>query len=298
MKSPCAKPKHVSSRSWPRSTQAKFVFQSQIAFRELVERFLALHVPTLGSATRENPQTQIKNHILPAFGDLRPCGTNRTIVGTWLNAKSAAHVVTTRLRDGSEITKTCPALSWRSRSQLRGILSGIFTKAQEWNLWDGRNPCKGIDIGQKKAKRKKRIPKAADLPQFIEGIQENSLIDKQGAQLIVITAWVADLRVSEVLGLCRTDMDPEAEALQVERRWRRGDEDDPKSESSRRVRQIGAMANQLLAYAAHKKQLSTSSAGEMAGRLMTETCSVMYSGQRQNEWGSTMRVSECMSSGV
>ena len=148
----------------------KFVFQSQIAFRGLVERFLALHVPTLGSATRENYQTQIKNHILPAFGDLRLCDINRTIVGTWLNAKAAAHEVTTCLPGGSEITKTCPPLSWWSRSQPRGILSGIFTKAQEWNLWDGRNPCDGIDIGQKKAKRPKRIPKAADLLQFIEGI--------------------------------------------------------------------------------------------------------------------------------
>jgi Phage integrase, N-terminal SAM-like domain len=101
----------------------KFVFQSQIAFRELVERFLALHVPTLGSATRENYQTQIKNHILPAFGDLRLCDITRTIVGTWLNAKAAAHEVTTRLPGGSEITKTCPPLSWWSRSQVRGILS-------------------------------------------------------------------------------------------------------------------------------------------------------------------------------
>jgi len=224
----------------------KFVFQSQIAFRGLVERFLALHVPTLGSATRENYQTQIKNHILPAFGDLRLCDINRTIVGTWLNAKAAAHEVTTCLPGGSEITKTCPPLSWWSRSQPRGILSGIFTKAQEWNLWDGRNPCDGIDIGQKKAKRPKRIPKAADLLQFIEGIQENSLIDQEGAQLIVITACVAGLRVSEVLGLCPTDIDPKAETLRVERRWRRGAEDDPKSESSRRVRQIGALANRWL----------------------------------------------------
>src|SRR5439155_3455178 len=78
----------------------KFVFQSQIAFRGLVERFLALHVPTLGSATRENYQTQVKNHILPAFGDLRLCDINRTIVGTWLNAKAAAHEVTTCLPGG------------------------------------------------------------------------------------------------------------------------------------------------------------------------------------------------------
>jgi integrase len=189
----------------------KFVFQSQIAFRELVERFLALHVPTLGSATRENYQMQIKNHILPAFGDLRLCDITKTIVGTWLNAKAAAHEVTTRLPDGSEITKTCPPLSWWSRSQRRGILSGIFTKAQEWNLWDGRNPCEGIDIGQKKPKRTSRIPKAADLVQFIEGIPENSLIDREGAQLIVITACVAGLWVSEVLGLCTSDIDPEAE---------------------------------------------------------------------------------------
>ena len=60
---------------------------------------------------------------------------------------------------------------------------------------------------------------------------------------------VAGLRVSEVLGLQVGDIDGRAETLQVERRQHRGDIDDPKSESSRRLRQVGTLAHELLRFA-------------------------------------------------
>ena len=46
------------------------------------------------------------------------------------------------------------------------------------------------------------------------------------------------------------DIDARAATLHVERRQHRGDIDDPKSESARRVRQIGSFALELLRYAA------------------------------------------------
>src|SRR4051812_43036892 len=60
------------------------------------------------------------------------------------------------------------------------------------------------------------------------------------------------LRVSEVLGLQPADIVADLETLRVERRWRRGDEDQPKNETSKRVRQIGGLAAELLAYASGK----------------------------------------------
>jgi integrase len=48
------------------------------------------------------------------------------------------------------------------------------------------------------------------------------------------------------------DIDAKAQSLHVERRQHRGDVDDPKSECSRRVRQVGTLAAALLSYAAGK----------------------------------------------
>lgn len=208
----------------------RFVLQSQVPFADVVERYLETHVPTLGSAARERYPLQIKNHILPTFKGARMCDITQQTVQQWINAKAE--------------------LSWWTRSDLRGILSGIFTKAKEWRLFEGENPCHGVSLGRKKDKRAKHIPAKDDLEKFLAAIPENCLISEGGAGLIVITAVVSGLRVSEVLGLTPADVDAKGETLRVERRWRRGDEDEPKTEASRRVRQIGCLAAELEEYAA------------------------------------------------
>lgn len=227
----------------------KFVIQSQIPFREVCQRFLDSYVPTLGSAARERYPLQIQNHILPVFADLKLCDINTPMIEQWLREKSEPHE-SKRLKDGKEITVNSPGLSWWTLSDLRGILSGIFTRAQEWKLWEGRNPCEGAKIGKKKAKRSKQIPVGEDLLKFLAALPNTRLISADGARLIVITSCVSGLRISEVLALKPADIKAGLETLRVERRWRRGDEDEPKSEASRRVRQIGAFAALLLDYAA------------------------------------------------
>jgi integrase len=229
----------------------KFVLQSQVPFREVCQRYLDQHVPTLGSAARERYPVQIRNHILPAFADLKICDITTAMIEAWLRNRADPHEWT-RMKAGEEITVSRPGLGWWARSDLRGILSGIFTKAKEWRLWDGPNPCVGAKIGKKKAKRAKRIPDGADLKRFLDVLPDTTLISADGARLIVITACAAGLRVSEVLGLTPADVDATSETLRVERRWRRGDEADPKSEASKRLRQIGGLASVLLAYAACK----------------------------------------------
>lgn len=207
----------------------RFVLQSQIPFADVVQRFEENHVPTLGSAARERYPLQIKNHIMPAFEGARMCDITQQAVQQWINTKLD--------------------LSWWTRSDLRGILSGIFTKAKEWRVFEGENPCHGVSLGRKKDKRAKHIPTKDDLEQFLAAIPENCLISEDGARLIVITAVVSGLRVSEVLGLTPGDIDTNGETLRVERRWRRGDEDEPKTEASRRVRQIGCLAAELQEHA-------------------------------------------------
>jgi len=177
------------------------------------------------------------------------CEITKPAIEAWLN-KTAEPQTATLTRNGVEATVERDGLSWWTRLDLRNLLSAIFTKAAEWNLWDGRNLCEGVKVGKKKAKRSKRIPVPDDLLQFLASIQETAIIDVEGAQLIVITAMVAGLRISEVLGLQPGDIDAQTETLHVERRQHRGDIDDPKSEPARRVRQVDALAHKLLRYAA------------------------------------------------
>jgi integrase len=103
-----------------------------------------------------------------------------------------------------------------------------------------------------KPKRQKRIPVGADLKKFLEAIPDTVTIRSDGARLIVITACAAGLRISEVLALTSADIDLNDETLRIERRWRRGDEDEPKSEASKRKRQIGGLAGLLRSYAQGK----------------------------------------------
>jgi len=226
----------------------RFVIQSQILFRDLAQKFADARIPQLGAATQEKYRAHLQNHILPAFGGMQLCEITRPAIEVWLNSKAGTRIVIAE-RNGKEVTEEREGLSWWARSDLRNLLSAIFTKAAEWNLWDGRNPCEGVTVGKKKVKRAKSIPGPADLQKFLDAIPETAIIDAAGARLIVKTAVVAGLRISEVLGLQQKDIDGQSQTLRVERRQHRGDIDDPKSESSKRVRQILSVASDLLQYA-------------------------------------------------
>jgi len=211
----------------------KFVIQSQIAFSDLVQRYLDLHVPTLGARTRGKYESHIKNHIKPAFGDVQLCAVTQELVQQWLNQKAKK------------------GLAWWTRKDLHNILSGMFTQAEAWGLWSGKNPCEKVKVGPKIEKHVKRIPKANELDQFLAALPETRVCSRDAAQLIVLTAVATGLRISEILGLRRSDID--GESLSATRTWGRGQVLPVKSAASRRTRQIGPLADRLLGFAASKR---------------------------------------------
>lgn len=226
----------------------RFVLQSQIQFGVMAQKFLDARVPQLGSATQAKYRTHIANHILPVFGPLQMCDIDRPTVEAWMNDKAKPHIVT--LKSGETVERG--GLGWWARQDLRNILSAIFTFAKECRLWQGENPCTGIDAGQKCFKRRKRIPKAQDLARFLAALPESSVCSAEAARLMVLTAVVAGLRISEVLGLKPEAVSIEAQTLDVQSRWHRGNESGPKSENSQRRRQIGPLAADLLRFARGK----------------------------------------------
>ena len=187
----------------------RFIVQSQIRFRDLAKRFLDVRVPQLGFATQNKYQTQVTNHLIPAFGELRMCEIDRPLIEQFLAAKAET-------------------LSWWSRIDLRGILSAIFSAAKDWRMWDGENPTRGIRIGRKRLVREKRLLTAAELRTLIGALEDRP-------KFIVLIIFGLGLRISEVLGLRWKDIDFEEKSLSVRRRWYRGDlseEDETKTEAS------------------------------------------------------------------
>jgi integrase len=216
--------------------QGKFILQAQIRFKALVEKYREARLPMLGSATRSKYETHIDNHILPVLGKAELADIDRHSIEAWLIREASKHVHGEREFDG---------LGWWALQDLRNILSAIFSAAKDWGLWEGENPCANVRLGQKQERREKRIPSASDLQDFLAALPDTNVLPVDRARLVVLTAVVAGLRVSEVLGLAPGDVDSHAGTLKVQRRWYRGDFGPTKSSASRRVRQLGPLAIQL-----------------------------------------------------
>lgn len=127
-------------------------------------------------------------------------------------------------------------LGWWSRIDLKGVLSGIFTTAKSWKLWEGDNPTEGVRIGRKKEVREKKLLSADDMRRLLAALPPGD------ARFIVLVIFGTGLRVSEVLGLKWSDIDLDAGTRAVKRRWYRGDLDEPKNDPSKRTRQLGPLA--------------------------------------------------------
>lgn len=219
--------------------QGKLLLSAQIPFGELVEKYRTSRLAGLASTTRAKYETHLHNHILPAFGACELGEIDRQAIEEWLQREAEPH------EHAQPAAKSYPGLGHHALLDLRNIVSAIFTAAIDWRLWQGENPCARIRIGRKAEARERRIPSAAEFQAFLAAIHDTCILDAERARLAVLTAAVAGLRVSEVLGLMPEDVDAAAGTLRVARRWARGDLAVPKSAASARTRQVGPLAVEL-----------------------------------------------------
>jgi integrase len=195
----------------------RLLVQSQAKFKDVARRFVDIRVPQLGIATQAKYRTQIRLHIVPAFGELKMCDIDQARVEAWLTAKAEA------------------GLGWWTRIDLKGVLSAIFTAAKGWKLWEGENPTEGVRIGKKKLVREKRLLTAEQLRMILAALAERE-------RFIVRLLFGLGLRISEVLGLRWSDVDFTDGTVTIRRRWWRGDlseEGEGKSEAAARTLQLG-----------------------------------------------------------
>jgi integrase len=194
--------------------QGKFILQAQIRFHDLVAKYQEARLPKLGSATRDKYGTHIANHILPVFGRTELGDLDRQSIEAWLAREAQPH------RHGEAEYQ---GLGWWTLTDLKSILSAIFSAAADWGLWQGENPCARVQLGQKVEKREKRIPGAADLQRFLDALPDTCILPAEVVRLVVLTACVAGLRISDVLALAPEDVNPLTGTLRVTKRWYRGE---------------------------------------------------------------------------
>lgn len=191
-----------------------------VLFSKMVEKYKATHVEAqvagrflLAKPTRLKYVIHLDQRIVPQWGNRRLCEINPDEVQQWLF-------------DSCE--------SWHMMNDLRGIMSGIYTKAEEWGYWpEGRrNPMSRVKIGEKWSVRPERILTGEETVKVLARLRDPNL-------LIVETAIATGARISEMLGLKWRHIDLQGGVIQIVQRNWRGDIDDPKSKTSKRPLTLG-----------------------------------------------------------
>jgi integrase len=189
-------------------------------FSKMVEKYRAAHVEAqvagrflLAKPTRDKYVIHLEQRIVPKWGDKRLIQIAPDEVQQWL-------------------FETCE--SWHMMNDLRGIMSGVYTKAEEWGYWpEGRrNPISRVKIGEKWSKRPERILTETETMKVLAHLSDPNL-------LILETAIATGARISELLGLKWCHVDLQAGVLHIVQRNWRGDIDDPKSKTSKRPLTLG-----------------------------------------------------------
>jgi integrase len=201
-----------------------------ILLKKMVEKYKAAHVEAqvagrylLAKPTREKYRLHLEQRIAPKWGDRRLCEIKADEVQQWL-------------------FETCDC--WHMMNDLRGIMSGIYTKAEEWGYWpEGRrNPISRVMIGPKWNVRPERILTEEETVKVLARLDDPNL-------LVIETAIATGGRISEILGLkwCHVDLENGVIHI-VQRNWR-GDIDDPKSRTSKRPLTLGYLVDRYRAKA-------------------------------------------------
>ena len=130
---------------------------------------------------------------------------------------------------------------------LRNIMSGIITRAQEWGIIPRSytNPMQCVKVGRKWAVRQDRILDDDETAEVFARLHDPHL-------LICETCLGTGTRISEAVGLQLKHFDPKKGTIRIEQRHCRGDVDEPKTKNSRRTLALGALVERYKVWIAAK----------------------------------------------
>jgi integrase len=209
-----------------KSTIQEKVADGLVLLAKMVDKYRAAHVEAevagrflLAKPTRDKYLLHLEQRIVPQWGNRRLCEINPDEVQQWL-------------------FETCE--SWHMMNDLRGIMSGIYTKAEEWGYWpEGRrNPMSRVKIGEKWSVRPERILTEEETVRVLARLSDPNL-------LIIETAIATGARISEILGLTWRHVELQTGIIRIVQRNWRGDIDDPKSKTSKRPLTLGYLVDRF-----------------------------------------------------
>lgn len=203
----------------------------QIIFGKLVALWRKDYVENpkikLAEPTRIKYRDRLENHILPRWKDARLADLDDSkAVVDWLQ---------------NECT------SWWMMVDLRNIVSGVITRAQEWGIIPRSyaNPMQWVKLGRKWVVREDRILTDEETAEVFARLDDPHL-------LICETCIYTGTRISEAVGLTLKCVDLKKGTIKIEKRHCRGDVDEPKTASSKRLLAIGALVERYAAWIAKK----------------------------------------------
>ena len=166
--------------------------------------------------TREVYRNALENHILPKWKNTRLVDLRSRLVLEWLQDETD---------------------SWHMMAQLRGVMSGIITKAIEWEILPETfgNPIHRVKLPRKWEVREKRILNEEQTAQVL------ARLDSEPNLLICETCLDTGTRISEVTGLMIKHVDLEKGTIQIAQRAWHCDIDVPKTEKGKRVLALGGL---------------------------------------------------------
>src|ERR1700680_2956400 len=192
-----------------------------ILFGKLAELWLKDYVDNpkvkLATPTREKYRTRLDNHILPRWKDTRLGEFRTKEILDWLQHECS---------------------SWHLMIDLRNIMSGIFTRGQEWEIIPETfaNPMSRVKVGRKWIVRPERIRDDDETAAVFARLEDPQL-------LICETCLDTGTRISEAVGLQLKHFDPKKGTIRIDQRHCRGDVDEPKTKNSRRMLALGTLGD-------------------------------------------------------
>jgi integrase len=169
----------------------------------------------LTASTRAKYLRHLQNHVLPRWRDTLVHEFRAKAVLDWLQQEGQ---------------------SWYMMADLRNLMSGIFTKAQQWELLPDSfaNPMHRVRLPRKWEVRPKRILSPEQTMRVLARLRDPVLLISQ-------TCLETGARISEVTGLRIQHVDLELGCVRIEQRHWRGDIDTPKTARSRRTLALGTL---------------------------------------------------------
>jgi len=182
----------------------------------------------IAASTRGKYLNHLENHILPRWKDTRLAEFRTKDVLDWLQTECE---------------------SWHMMADLRNIMSGIFSKAQEWEILPDTfaNPMHRVKLPRKWEVREKRILTEDQTDRVLARLEDPHL-------LICETCVDTGTRISEVTGLKIKRVDLEQGCIRIEQRNWRGDIDEPKTAKSRRTLALAALTERYRSWIASLKR--------------------------------------------